>query len=555
MIEFWLKIPNKIKITSLEFNNFAICLIYSIMTFLKKEDKVSDKLLALLETYINKMRHESIEDLIPRNNNFTALTAVNLYLHGKLKKNQDEIKQGISLMKSKIIQYQMDDGFFPDTNMNKKHILEKNKGISHLTYHSKISMLVALLGIFLDDKEMQASAIKAYDNIVELSSVDGEACFYGRSQNALFGYACLFLGLNLLYKFIKADQKYLILSKKILKLILIYQLSNGLFSINFNRKMETRPGFDRYMFPIVYNTYANAMFTLSIIVNPEILNSNEIDIKKLDRVKYYKNSGFVKIERNDIEFCLNVKGHVNSFKHYMDSRVSPFSLLYLNFKGKDILPSVPMKYLLLSKQVRKLKRFEKLKNKFMNLGYNVSIGGFQPIFQKSSKLPSLMFYINILMDLNSWYLNKLKDINLSEKEIGLSYILKKSDLVHPWFMMGKRFLRKFILKKSDMLDSKKDKVEVFLNWENNSLKYKINGPPNMYCYFPLRFFKGTKIKKIKKRFILYDTFGIQIKIKVNANFKLIKAINNFYSGKCKVINYYLLFYQSENIIIEIEMRK
>ncbi len=47
MIEFWLKIPNKIKITSLEFNNFAICLIYSIMTFLKKEDKVSDKLLAL----------------------------------------------------------------------------------------------------------------------------------------------------------------------------------------------------------------------------------------------------------------------------------------------------------------------------------------------------------------------------------------------------------------------------------------------------------------------------------------------------------------------------
>lgn len=273
LIKYWSNIPEIITQPSLEFNNFALCLSCAILKSTKNQLIEMNKIKIFLENKIKHLKHKIYKELIPLNNNFIALTAFNQYLHGNLINNETKSENGISLMKSKIINFQMDDGFFPDTNMGEDHLLEKNKGISHLTYHSKISMLVTFLGIISENQEMQKVALKGIDNVIELVSYQGESCFYGRSQNALFGYACLFLGLNLIYKFVNSDQKYLDLSYKILKLIENYQLPNGYFAINLNKNMKERPGFDSYMYSVVYNAYSNAIFLMGIIINPEILKN------------------------------------------------------------------------------------------------------------------------------------------------------------------------------------------------------------------------------------------------------------------------------------------
>lgn len=552
VFDYWSKIPEKVTLPSLEFNNFAICLIYLFQQYISIEFANYDMFLQILKNKVEKMEHNSYADLISLNNNFKFLTGMNLYLHGKILNNEKKVQESISLMKQMVLKCQMDDGFFPDTNMKKEHKIEKNKGVVHLVYHSKISMLVLFLGILTNDSTMKNAAKRAMDNIICISSFEGESCYYGRSQNSLFGYSCLFLGINLLYVYVSRDKKYIDFGQKILRLVLKYQFKDGYFSTNLNRKVNSRPGYDGYMYSIVYNTYSNLLFLLGIIINPEILLIKS-KIYDKDEFLYFINSGFLKIKEKKLEFCLNTKGNVNCYKYYLDSRLAPLTLQYFNFSKIDLIPSVPMKAIGVPEKVNRSKIYDKLKIVLNNLGYNLAIGGYQPYFLSKSTPFIIRQIFHKIINFNNYFLNFLESVEINDKSINLLYSLKASTY-------GLQFLKKILniithrSKFKQNIDLKESyKVQVQMKWNDNSIEYIINGPDNMFCIFPLRFYQNIELDRKSKKILIIYYSKIQIKFKSNLNFKLLKILKKFKSGKgfSKIIP--LKFDQSKNINIKMEM--
>ena len=323
VLNYYLSIPKNIMKPSNDFNVMLLSftLMYDKNNILEKEK--------ILKTFY----HHSDEDF-KLNNNFRALRLVGMILECQLK-NQ-EFNQKIKDEIEWILDLQFDDGFFPDSNMEYK--VEKNNGVPHLTYHTKIMMCVGLAYLYTKDERLKKSFFKALQVLLEIS-INNYYCFYGRSTNALFGYGSIYMVLILAYKF-SSNEFFLNKSKDILKFLQDFQHKDGHISINLTKNDSKRYGFDSYMYDIVYNAYSNALFLLGNKFLEE-LDFENYDFNLDDsKIKIYENSGFIVYENKNIKYCLNFKGHQNSLKHRFDSRVSPFSLLYFQKNNCNLLSAV-----------------------------------------------------------------------------------------------------------------------------------------------------------------------------------------------------------------------
>jgi hypothetical protein len=547
VLNYWFNIPGKTKLTSLEFNNFALCLSYWILSDIESKDPNVKQIKAKLKNEIQNLNHRNLLSLKPLNNNFTALTALNLFFEGMINNNIKKMEQGKNLMHSKIINFQMDDGFFPDSNMSVDHSIEKNEGLPHLTYHAKIAMLVAFYAVIANDKRAKDAAVKAFENIVDIASPIGETCFYGRSQNALFGYACLFLGLNIVYKFIDKNEKYYILGKKILDLVADFSFPDGHFAINLNKKEKNRPGYDGYMYPVVYNTYANTLFLLGLFLTPEILIENDKRIENnlrgnnltnIPHVTAYSNSGFLCVKERKFQFCLNFKGHLSCPKHFLDPRVAPLSLLYLNYEGVDFLPSIPYPKKSVSHLVKNpniIERVQYLRKHTLD----PTIGGFLPYFHKhDTNLLVIFNLIDISFDKKS---NKL-NANYSLLSI------KKRNIFNTLIYT--------VFEKLNVEESNKEyeetilKTNINLSWKGNKIIYTINGPSETICFFPIRLYDDSKIKREQSKAIKIFYKNTEMRLLTNKPFMISKEKRIWSSKGCAKL-FCLNFPDSNNIKIEL----
>lgn len=327
VLSYYLSIPESIMKPSNDFN-----IVLLSLAILNDEDNILDKFKI---KFLNNIKHNTDEELFKLNNNFRALRLLGMIFETKIK--NIEFNKKIYAEIEWIIDLQFDDGFFPDSNM--KYEVEENQGVPHLTYHTKIMMCVGFIYLYTKDERFKNSFFKALTVLLNIS-IDNYYFFYGRSTNALFGYASLHISFILAYNF--TSDKFFLNKAKDIKLFLNqYQHKDGHISINLNKEDSKRFGFDGYMYDIVYNAYSNALFLLSdkIVENTE--SAKKISINESDKkLIIYENSGFVVFNNKNIKICLNYKGHQNSFKHRFDGRVSPFSLLYFLKDGKNILPAV-----------------------------------------------------------------------------------------------------------------------------------------------------------------------------------------------------------------------
>lgn len=366
VIKHYLSIPKEIMKHSNEFNGvlLLLALMYDDYTLLKYyKNKI-----------LKNIYQRSDEELYKLNNNFRALRLVGMILESKLK--NIEFNQKIKDEIEWILNLQFDDGFFPDSNM--KYKIEKNRGVPHLTYHTKIMMCVGLAYLYTKDKRLKKSFFKALKVLLEIS-IDNYYFFYGRSTNALFGYGSLYLIFILAYKF-SNNKFFLEKSKSLLEFLKEYQHKDGHISINLNKNDEKRYGFDAYMYDIVYNAYSNALFLLG----KQLLNKLEFEFYdfKLDdiKIKVYKNSGFIISNNKDIKYCLNFKGHQNSLKYKFDSRVSPFSILYFQKNNKNLLPAVGFYPQPILNLVENKLTFIRFKQRIKNIYYRLFYKRYLPLF-------------------------------------------------------------------------------------------------------------------------------------------------------------------------------
>lgn len=331
VVKYYLSIPKEKMKPSNDFN--VVLLLLAI-----ESDKNN-----LLDKYqidiLNSIYHKSDEELYKLNNNFRALRLIGLILEDKtteLRKNIQKIAQEIEW----ILNLQFDDGFFPDSNM--KYQVEKNKGIPHLIYHTKITMCIGIAYKFTQDDRLLKAFNKAVEVLLDIS-IENYYFFYGRSTNALFGYGSFYLALVLAYKFNK-NQKFLTLANNMLEFLSKIQHNDGHISINLNQDDSKRLGFDAYMYDVVYNAYSNAMFLYANNIKKDSKLYEKVRKKQHNlKVSIYKNSGFVVYQDENIRYCFNYMGHQESLKHRFDSRVSPFSLLYFQKDGENLLPAVGYK--------------------------------------------------------------------------------------------------------------------------------------------------------------------------------------------------------------------
>jgi hypothetical protein len=315
-------------------NDFNVALL-----LLALENDKNNLLSEYKEVILKSIYHNNDEELYKLNNNFRALRLVGLLLEDKItqeKLNTIKIDKEIEW----VLNLQFEDGFFPDSNM--KYEVEKNRGVPHLIYHTKITMCLGIAYRCTQDSRLLETFNKAIDVLLDLS-IENYYFFYGRSTNALFGYGSFYLTLMMAYKF-NNDAKYLKLAEDVLMYLQKFQHDDGHVSINLNQDDNNRLGFDAYMYDLVYNTYSNAMFLYANSIKKDLipLELNE-EKKKIPNIRVYKDSGFVVHEYKSIKYCFNYKGHQDSLKHRFDSRVSPFSLLYFQKDGQNLLPAVGYK--------------------------------------------------------------------------------------------------------------------------------------------------------------------------------------------------------------------
>lgn len=327
VLDYYFSIPTNTMKPSNDFN--VVLLLFAI---LNDEDSILGKIKTKI---LNSISHNTDEELFKLNNNFRALRLLGMILESTIKniKFNEKIEAEINW----ILDLQFDDGIFPDSN--RKYKIEKNKGVPHLTYHTKIMMCVGFAYFYTRDERLKLSFFKAMTVLLNIS-IKNYYFFYGRSTNALFGYGSLYISFILAYKF-SGDKVFLDKTNEIKIFLEKYQHSDGHISINLNQDDSKRLGFDGYMYDIVYNAYSNTLFLLADKLHDENTSINNESVKLSDKtIQVYKNSGFVVYQDTNVKYCFNYKGHQDSLKHRFDSRVSPFALLYYQNNNTNLLPAV-----------------------------------------------------------------------------------------------------------------------------------------------------------------------------------------------------------------------
>lgn len=191
-----------------------------------------------------------------RANNFFLMKCVALALKEKLIGGlSDENRFFLdNIVNIKIADWQLQDGFFYDKPFTGNGVI-----VPHLTYHSTISMLVAWLGKILNNRSLLDRANKGFHALSLVSSNEGEIGFYGRSNNAIFGYGSAVFGISML----NPNSNLEAFRNKLLFFLKNRCWRGDHFNIVPSGFPANRDGYDRYMFDVVYNSWLIGMIILA----------------------------------------------------------------------------------------------------------------------------------------------------------------------------------------------------------------------------------------------------------------------------------------------------
>ncbi|MDI6781005.1 MAG: hypothetical protein QME49_02690 [bacterium] len=338
--EFYLSMEKDKRIKTTDFHNWAILMAYLFLIENTKEEEF-EKLKAMLLLEIKTMTH-TVTMSSGQGNNFIALRSITHLLRYRVLKQDADLEESFDLMKNYVLKWQFNDGIFYDFPRQ----INDKEGIPSLTYHAKIVAMVLLFSILTNDGETKKAGFKGLDILGKLITTQGEAFFYGRSNNALYGYVnAIFayaLALCMLEDNNDVFHQYCVWKERLLGFITNQTCSDGHLHIIPNKMEESRAGYDSYMYVSVYNAHGAAILLLINLLNQwdrkKIYSCN---ILTTEKSIYLKDSGFFIFKSDGICTCLNLKGHTLLKKYFMDPRFSSLTLLFLEYQGKDLLPTIP----------------------------------------------------------------------------------------------------------------------------------------------------------------------------------------------------------------------
>ncbi|MBC2714574.1 MAG: hypothetical protein HF978_04620 [Desulfobacteraceae bacterium] len=389
-LKYFVEVPLHDKAGGIDFNNFPILILYALIN--NTELEIDSSLIKLVEHYIENMsNHASLVKGTTYGNNFVALRAVNQLLRYNLLGRQEDIDTSERLMEA-TLKWQLNDGVFYDFPRE----FNDPQGIPSLTYHSKITLMVLLYGLLSKENHIINRAIKGLEVLTALMAEDGEAFYYGRTNNALYGYACGIFAFRLAANFIECNSLKDVFGQcedSLFNYCSGNMNSDGHLSIVPNRLEKERCGFDNYMYVTVYNAFTMTMLLLSSIVEKSACSIHNHNCSP--EASYFAESGFMVYKGKKLSTAFGLKGH-NYYQQYkLDPRFSCCTPLFLKFNGHDILPTIPFSAPVSSKRkyqsfpVKFVSRLKKVFNEFRSWGYldnfNPLHAGFLPYIETTNE--------------------------------------------------------------------------------------------------------------------------------------------------------------------------
>lgn len=331
-LKYYTNVPMEKKSGGVDFSNFPFLVSYMLLH--DRDDKCELK--ALLRKYADNMSHHAnVEKGSTYGNNFVTLRALNHLLMFMLL-GEDKDRELAYTFINHSLKWQFEDGIFYDFPRS----FNDNKGIPSLAYHSKITFITLLFGIISGDKEITDRALLGLDALVKLAADDGEAFYYGRTNNALYGYACGISALRAAANYLKEGEKaegFKACEQALFQFSARHCANDGHLYIVPNKFEEERCGFDNYMYVTVYNSFTMAMLLLSSLIKDDV----KPDIPTEPRVDYFKDSGFFIKKGGRISAAFNLKGHNYYEQYLLDPRFTCITPLFLKLGDSDILPTIP----------------------------------------------------------------------------------------------------------------------------------------------------------------------------------------------------------------------
>ena len=336
-LEYLTSIPLEINRASLEFNNFPILLSYILLMANSQATELQKR----LSNYISGMHHYGSKSRKnPYGNNFLTLRAVNHLLKYKVSGLNDDLESAQDFMQVSM-SWQMEDGIFydyPSTTHNEN-------GIPSISYHAKITLMTLLYGLISQESEIINRGLNGLEALVKLIAPDGEAFYYGRTNNALYGYACGILALRVAANLMLEKQtapgfaKY---ERLLFEFCSHHMAEDGHLYIVPNDLENVRCGFDAYMYVTVYNAFAMSMFLLcALMQDSDVYSENSKEPHdQMPKLDHLEQSGFLVQKSRKLSVSFNLKGHNYQSGYLLDPRFTGLTPLFLKFKGYDILPSI-----------------------------------------------------------------------------------------------------------------------------------------------------------------------------------------------------------------------
>jgi len=199
-----------------------------------------------------------------------------------------------------------------------------------ITYHAKLATLCAHLGVEADDQWLEQTAIDAFRVLATATLPSGEALYYGRSENTLFGYATAI------------DGTFRLQFNKSWMAELRYQLASFLFS-NFDPKLANcQPGgrsacsVDDYIWDGVYSAYA-AMVLLGL---PQRTTAVP-DVPHPGSAETLETAGLTTVVGRNCALGFAGTGQIVFTEGFPDPRYAGLTPLSFVVDGTPICPGVP----------------------------------------------------------------------------------------------------------------------------------------------------------------------------------------------------------------------
>ena len=387
-LSYFTRIPLSQHLRAIDFSNFPLLLGALCLTDIKNNGEISE----LLDRYIAAMVHRAdITDAQSYGNNFIPLRAVNHLLRHSLLGDPNDKAQASHFIDA-TLHWQFQDGIFYDYPRAFHH----PDGIPSLTYHAKITLMVLLYGLMKRQQHIIDHALAGLDALTNLMAEDGEAFYYGRSNNALYGYACGIFAFRLSAGYLKTGEKasrYARCASKLFAFATKHQACDGHLYIVPNTAEKDRCGFDGYMYVTVYNAFMMSMLLLSALIK-DITTSCAVQ-PAADFV-HFADSGFVLTKGLDTELAINVKGHNYNEQYLLDPRYTCGTPLLLRYRHNDMVPTIPFSYPkgvspasgnVLHRIVRTMRRAFATARRWEYLQrFNPLHAGFLPCIEKAGKL-------------------------------------------------------------------------------------------------------------------------------------------------------------------------